>query len=286
MYGIAIVNGYSGIGTRQAARLREEFGALGTRLDVFPNLLGAEYPASDFVMFLDKDVRLAAEFEKSARVFNSSDTIRICEDKALTYSAVCGEGVEIPTTLYAPLCYSDLSKMPKRVSEEADTVIQILGLPLIFKLNVGSLGIGTRLIGSKKELEAAMVEFACVPHHYQEFVKSSAGTDIRVAVIGGKAIASMRRRNSSGFLSNLAAGGTAEVYDAPEAFLHMAELAAARIGADYCGVDLLEGEDGSPILLEVNSNAFFEGIERVGGVNVAGAYARYVLEMSATGRGK
>lgn len=286
MYGIAIVNGYSGIGTRQAARLREEFGALGTRLDVFPNLLGAEYPASDFVMFLDKDVRLAAEFEKNARVFNSSDTIRICEDKALTYSAVCGEGVEIPTTLYAPLCYSDLSKMPKRVSEEADTVIQILGLPLIFKLNVGSLGIGTRLIGSKKELEAAMVEFACVPHHYQEFVKSSAGTDIRVAVIGGKAIASMRRRNSSGFLSNLAAGGAAEVYDAPEAFLHMAELAAARIGADYCGVDLLEGEDGSPILLEVNSNAFFEGIERVGGVNVAGAYARYVLEMSATGRGK
>ncbi len=286
MYGIAIVNGYSGIGTRQAARLREEFGALGTRLDVFPNLLGAEYPASDFVMFLDKDVRLAAEFEKNARVFNSSDTIRICEDKALTYSAVCGEGVEIPTTLYAPLCYSDLSKMPKRVSEEAETVIQILGLPLIFKLNVGSLGIGTRLIGSKKELEAAMVEFACVPHHYQEFVKSSAGTDIRVAVIGGKAIASMRRRNSSGFLSNLAAGGAAEVYDAPEAFLHMAELAAARIGADYCGVDLLEGEDGSPILLEVNSNAFFEGIERVGGVNVAGAYARYVLEMSATGRGK
>lgn len=286
MYGIAIVNGYSGIGTRQAERLREEFGALGTRLDVFPNLLGMEYPASDFVMFLDKDVRLAAELEKKVRVFNSSDTIRICEDKALTYSAVCGEGVEIPATLYAPLCYSDLSKMPKKVSEEADTVIQKLGLPLIFKLNVGSLGIGTRLIGSKEELEAAMVEFAYVPHHYQEFVKSSAGTDIRVVVIGGEAIASMRRRNASGFLSNLAAGGVAEAYAAPEAYLRMAELAAARVGADYCGVDLMEREDGSPILLEVNSNAFFEGIERVGGVNVAGAYARYVLEASATGRGK
>ena len=39
-----------------------------------------------------------------------------------------------------------------------------------------------------------------------------------------------------------------------------------------------EKPTGAPLLLEVNSNAYFEGIERVSGVNVAGTYARYILE--------
>ena len=109
MYGIAIVNGYSGIGSQQAMRLKEEFSRYDAELDIFPNALCAEYPASDFVVFLDKDVRLAAEFEKKGvRGFNSAETIRICEDKTLTYLAVRGEGVVVPHTIDAPLCYSDL----------------------------------------------------------------------------------------------------------------------------------------------------------------------------------
>ena len=285
MYGIAIVNGYSGIGSKQAGRLKEEFSRYDAELDIFPNALCAEYPASDFVVFLDKDVRLAAEFErKGLRVFNSAETIRICEDKTLTYLAVGGEGVVVPCTIYAPLCYSDLSKMRKKVSEEADKVIQTLGLPLIFKLNVGSLGIGTRLIESREELEAAMTEFSAVPHHYQRFVSSSVGRDVRISVIGGKAVASMRRRNANGFLSNIAAGGVAEKFVPDARFFRMAEIAASRVCADYCGVDLLEDERGEPVLLEVNSNAYFEGIERVSGVNVAGKFAEYIL--GAVGSGK
>ena len=282
MYGIAIVNGYSGIGAKQAGRLEEEFAGYGVALDILPNALCAEYPSADFVVFLDKDVRLAAEFEKKGmRVFNSSETIRICEDKTLTYLAVEGEGVAVPQTIYAPLCYTDLSKMRKKVSEEAEKVIQTLGLPMIFKLNVGSLGIGTRLIVSREELEAAMTEFSSVPHHYQRFVASSAGTDVRIAVIGGKAVASMRRRNTTGFLSNIAAGGTAEKFVPDASFFRMAEIAAARVGADYCGVDLLEGERGEPLLLEVNSNAYFEGIESVSGVNMAGKFAEHILRTTA-----
>lgn len=287
MYGIAIINGYSGIGSKQAYRLKEEFAEKGVVLDVFPNELCAEYPAADFAVFLDKDVRLAAEFEKKGmRVFNSSETVRICEDKTLTYLKVEGEGVRIPRTLYAPLCYSDLTKMRERVSKEAQKVIQTLGLPLVFKLNVGSLGIGTRLIGSAEELEEAMTEYADRGHHYQRFVSSSSGTDVRIAVIGGKAAASMRRRNANGFLSNIAAGGIAEKYVPSAEFFRMAELAAERVGADYCGVDLLEDETGAPLLLEVNSNAYFEGIERVSGVNVAGTYARYILEKTGAAKVK
>ena len=55
-----------------------------------------------------------------------------------------------------------------------------------------------------------------------------------------------------------------------------AEKAAQALKLDYCGVDLLYGEDG-PVLCEVNSNAFFEGLEAATGVNVAKLYAEYIV---------
>ena len=47
---------------------------------------------------------------------------------------------------------------------------------------------------------------------------------------------------------------------------------------DYCGADILEGPNGEPILSEVNSNAFYEGIEKTTGVNVAGCYVDYLIK--------
>jgi glutathione synthase/RimK-type ligase-like ATP-grasp enzyme len=41
-------------------------------------------------------------------------------------------------------------------------------------------------------------------------------------------------------------------------------------------VYVLIGPKGEPILCEVNSNAFIEGIEKVTGVNVASAYAHHI----------
>ena len=55
--------------------------------------------------------------------------------------------------------------------------------------------------------------------------------------------------------------------------MHATEL----LGLDFAGVDVLFGRDG-PLLCEVNSNAFFGGIERVTGVNVAREYAQYMYE--------
>ena len=57
----------------------------------------------------------------------------------------------------------------------------------------------------------------------------------------------------------------------------MCEKAARHICPDYCGIDVLFGGDGY-LVCEVNSNAFFGGIERVTGVNVAREYAQYMYE--------
>ena len=87
----------------------------------------------------------------------------------------------------------------------------------------------------------------------------------------------MKRENKFSYLSNLATGGKSYVVDLPKTYLDVAEKAARILELDYCGVDLLEGENGEPILSEVNSNAFYEGIEKTTGINVARLYVDYIL---------
>ena len=53
---------------------------------------------------------------------------------------------------------------------------------------------------------------------------------------------------------------------------------ANLIDLDYCGIDLLIGENNEPILCEVNSNAFFGGIEKVTGENIAKCYVEYIIK--------
>jgi ribosomal protein S6--L-glutamate ligase/gamma-F420-2:alpha-L-glutamate ligase len=57
----------------------------------------------------------------------------------------------------------------------------------------------------------------------------------------------------------------------------VAEKAATILDLDYCGVDLLIGEEGQPLVCEVNANAFITGIEKTTGINVAGSYCEHIF---------
>jgi ribosomal protein S6--L-glutamate ligase len=109
----------------------------------------------------------------------------------------------------------------------------------------------------------------------QEFVKESAGTDIRVFVVGGKVIASMKRQSlDDDFRSNLHQGGEGVPVKLTDAERKTALKAAKAMGLSVCGVDLMPSSRG-PLVLEVNSSPGF-GIERVTGRNVAGPIIDYV----------
>ena len=60
-------------------------------------------------------------------------------------------------------------------------------------------------------------------------------------------------------------------------YIEICEKTANILNLDYCGIDILEGEDGKPVVCEVNSNAFFNEAEKVTGVNIAGAYAKHIV---------
>jgi RimK family alpha-L-glutamate ligase len=139
------------------------------------------------------------------------------------------------------------------------------------------MGKGVYKANNLDELLSVMEEVKLKPHLFQEYIPYKTGVDVRVIVIGGKAVACMERINKEDFRSNVARGGMGEKIELSNEFKAVAESCTKILGLDYCGVDLLYGKDGEPIVCEVNSNAFIGGIEQVTGVNVARLYVEHVI---------
>lgn len=285
MKGIAILNGYQIVdGVRYVYdRMKEELGKLGVSLDLSTTAEAYSLVDNsqikrrfdyDFVLFLDKDVYTSMALEKAGmKLFNSAKSIWLCDDKMVTHIFLSGLGIKMPKTISAPLNYSDNSseRFIERVMQEID-------FPLVAKKSFGSLGKSVYLINNEQELIKWDTQNRFEQRLYQEFIKSSFGFDYRLIVIGGKFLTGMKRVNTNGdFRSNIALGGQGEKVDIPQSYIDVAERCASALGLDYCGVDLLMGKEGEPILCEVNSNAFMAGIEKITGVNVAGAFAKHIV---------
>ena len=71
------------------------------------------------------------------------------------------------------------------------------------------------------------------------------------------------------------AGADVTAAHPPAALIRLAERIAARLGLDYCAADFI-GTD-KPVLVEVNSNAYFTGAEACG-LDIAGRYAAHIRE--------
>ena len=285
MKGVILVNAYSRMEEAHycAERLKEEFEKRGAEIDVLRNdffavsvsdELQCKLSGYDFCVYLDKDKYVLQGIERAGiPLFNSYSAIEACSDKMTTCLLLVGHDIKMPLTLPALLCYSEGAV----ISEKAlDQIERALGYPLVVKKSYGSRGTGVYLVKNRGELKAKSRELLREPHLYQKFIKESCGRDVRAIVIGGKVFGAMMRTSDTDFRSNLALGGHAGEYELDGAASAMCERAAAVLGLDYCGIDLLFGADGF-YLCEVNSNAFFGGFERVTGKNVAGAYADYIL---------
>ena len=284
--GLIVINGYGladGI-KHQVSRLLEEFSKRHIKVDVRKNNELLSYiekgdiktnlPSYDFVIYLDKDRYVADMLERSGyRLFNSTESIVRCDDKMLTHITLSNAGIKMPTSISSTLCYRDDGNR-----FYLNGVEKVLGYPMIVKENYGSLGRQVYLINNSAELRQIEDKLIHVPHIFQEYISSSRGVDFRIIVIGHKVVAYMKRENKNSYLSNLATGGKASVVNLRKDYLDVAVKASEILDLDYCGVDLLIGPNGEPILSEVNSNAFFEGIEKTTGVNVAGSYAKYVVD--------
>ena len=285
--GLILINAYYTIPSylNQATRLKEELFKLGVSCDVVKSdaltlaIAGGNVTALaddySFCIYLDKDKYLSMMLEKlGLRLFNSHAAVCACDDKMTTVILLAGSGIPMPDTVAGHLCFLK----DETVKEDfLDRVERQLGYPLIAKESFGSLGKGVYKIDDRDKLRRISQKLMRVPHLFQKYVATSYGKDVRVTVVGGKVVAAMKRESGGDFRSNLELGGKGTPFFPDEKLKALSAKTASLLGLDYCGIDWLFGENGDFVLCEVNSNAFFGGIEKVTGVNVAKAYARHVV---------
>lgn len=289
MRGVVIINGYPTEKKffTQGEKIQNALCALGVETDLIQNGdvyacvqedggVRVELPKRyDFAVYLDKDKYLGYALERAGlRLFNCARSVELCDDKASTYLALRGKGIRLAKMIPSPLCYNKTATVNERFLQK---VADELGFPLVVKTSYGSFGAGVHLVHGMPELREIAQKLLHTPHFFQAYIESSKGRDIRVIVVGGKVLGGMERHAQEGeFRSNIELGGTGSAVELDERYIQTAEHVANVLGLDYCGVDLLEGEDG-PVLCEVNSNAFFEGFERATGIDVADAYAKHII---------
>jgi len=230
--------------------------------------------AYDFVLFWDKDVQLAMQLEAlGMRVFNSAQSILLCDDKALTWLALHRAGIRMPRTILAPKTFSNIGYTDLSFLDE---VASQLGFPLVLKECFGSFGQQVYLIRSMDELRSQTQKLSGTPMLFQELIAESFGHDVRINVVGGRVAACMHRMSTDGdFRSNLTRGGTMEPWTPTPEQAELAVRATGLLGLEFSGVDVMFGKDG-PVLCEVNSNAHFKTTLECTGVNMADEIMRHI----------
>lgn len=209
---------------------------------------------------------------------SGSLAINRSRDKLRSMQLLAKAGVGIPKTVVS------------RNSTDIDNLIdKVGGTPVIIKLARGTHGNGVVLAETKKAAKSVLQAFYLTNEDgtnilLQEYVKESAGTDIRAFVVGGRVVASMQRQSlDDDFRSNLHKGGEGTKVKLTEEERKMAIKAARAMSLNVAGVDMMRSERG-PLVLEVNASPGF-GIEKVTGRNVAAAIIEYI-ELNAKRRNK
>ena len=238
----------------------------------------SQYRRPQFVIFWDKDIRLARLLEKlGLRLFNSAQSIEICDDKARTYLELLDQKIQMPKTIIAPKTFR------QEGYEKLDFLMQVerqLGFPMVVKECFGSFGQQVWLVNDEKELSERVRGIKNRPFLFQEYIASSKGNDIRIQMVGKKAVAAMHRYHASDFRANITNGGSMERYEPDETQLQLARKVMETLRLDFAGVDILFGKQGQPVLCEVNSNAHFVNIWKCTGVNTADEIISYCLDRS------
>ncbi len=202
--------------------------------------------------------------ELGLTVVNSPRALERAVDKSWTSALLEAAGVPTPRTV-----------VTERL-DEAMAAFELFG-DCVIKPLFGSNGNGLVRVSDPELAYRAFrtLEFERAVFYVQEMLPHP-GHDVRAFVVGGRVVAGMTRR-SPDWRTNLARGGRAEPRALAAEESHLALAAAAVLGLDYAGVDLMPSNDGRLYVLEVNGSPGWEGIQATTSVDIAGEIAARVV---------
>src|SRR6266480_2796117 len=204
--------------------------------------------------------------ENGVPVVNDARAIERCVDKSATSFLLALAGIATPATW----------AVESREAAAAIVRREVVAGPLVLKPLFGSQGRGLRLIRCEHDLPDP--EAVKGVYYLQRYVgvERDGFRDFRLLVSHGRLITAMMRHSTS-WITNVKRGGrpVAAVVDAPMKALALA--AAAAVGADFAGVDVVHDAGGRPTVLEVNSMPAWSGLQKVASANIAAILAADLL---------
>ena len=234
-------------------------------------------PAEDFDVLVPRLSRTTAQYGEEVvahfewigtPVVNRAKSIAAARHKFHSLRVLAQHGLPVPPSLTV----GSATFLENAVAEMGN-------YPFILKPFHGTHGRGVMLLDTPTSLTSA-VDVLCDLHEdyvIQPFIAEAEGVDIRVLIVGGEAIAAMKRSAPAGeFRANIHRGGSGEAVSLPDAYTDVAVRAAAALELEIAGVDLLQTNEG-PVVLEVNPSPGFEELESVTGINVADAIIEFVV---------
>lgn len=200
-------------------------------------------------------------------VVNDPETIEVAADKYHTISKLKEKGVPVPET------YVTMSP------REALKASRSMGRRVVLKPLFGSRGIGLTLISNRDILERSARTLTFLRHvlYLQEFIPHGE-SDVRAFVIGGRVISAMRRV-SKRWKTNISQGAKPTPLKLSGELETITLKAAEALGCEIAGVDILEGPNG-PLVVEVNSQPGWRGIQQVTPINISDEIAKYMVTRS------
>ena len=198
-------------------------------------------------------------------IVNPPLSIERSVDKYYTLALMEEQGLPVPPTV--------VCEKP----EEAVKAFHELGGDIVIKPLFGSRGIGSTRVSDPdvaERLFRAIVFYHGVLY-VQKFIPHG-GSDIRAFVVGDRVIAAMHRVMPSSWKTNVSLGAKPVALKPSEEVEKLAVRATEVIGCKIAGVDILESEEG-PVIIELNSQPGWRGLQSVAKVNIAEEIARFVV---------
>ena len=259
----------------QLARYEDLAGSFGTRrglrsggveLERADIVLSRIIPSGSLEQIIHRVDALHQLSERGVRVVNTARAIERSVDKFWTTGLLEQAGLPVPET---------------RTCETPDGAMEAfreLGADVIVKPLFGSMGLGMLRLADE---DLAWRVFRTIERiqgvYYLQRMVPHAGSDTRAFVVGGRILGAIERR-AEGWRTNVSRGGEATAVELTPAHSELAVRAAAAIEAEYAGVDLLTGHDGTTYVLEVNGIPGWEGLQRATGLDVAGAIVEQAMK--------
>ncbi len=223
----------------------------------FAAVLCRTMPMGSMEQILFRLATLHASIAAGVRIVNSPQTLELAIDKYATLAVVASLDLPVPETIIV------------QSRGEAMRAFASLGGDVVVKPIFGGEGRGVMRV---RDEQLAWTTFSTLQQlssvlYVQRFIPPG-GHDTRLLVIGDE-VFGVRRSATTGFRTNVANGGKCDAIELPPEQILLAKNIAARMELSIGSIDLLDNDDGPPLVVEVNGVPGWKGAQSCFAFNLA-----------------